>query len=210
MTNWKKFLVDDHADVKRLDYVIRYNSIPSLYQESVSQHTFWVVLHSVLLHRTISKNTNKQDDSIETFILRKALIHDIGECVTGDVVRTFKYANPDLKKAVDDTEDMMVEKYLPSIIKELISDSVPKNGEDAKYVDTIVKAGDFISLFNYMRREFNRGNQEIAPFLNKMRQDFMAMHEKSAKENEWYQKKISELYLNMCELATHKEEVREV
>lgn len=208
--SWKKFLIDDHSEVKRLDYVMRYSSIPAVFQESVSQHTFWVLLHSVLLHRELTQSSNITDPSIEIFIFRKALIHDIGECVTGDVVRTFKYSSVNFKEAVDEAEDAMVQKYLPDSIKSLMLDSNSKNPQDAKYVDSIVKAADFISLFNYMKREHNRGNQEINPFLNKMREDLFNMHLKAKDAEEWYQTNLSDLYLSMHDLATHKEELRSV
>ena len=174
MENWKKFLFNDRADVKRLDYVIRYSSIPSVYQESVSQHSYWVVLNSILIHKEICANS-VNSPSIELSILKKALIHDIGECVSGDLVRTFKYSNSDFKEAVDRAEQDMIDKYLPSSIKSLIQESMVGTTEDQKYVNSIVKAGDFISLFHYMNREHNRGNREIYPFVNRMKQDMKLM-----------------------------------
>lgn len=206
---WRKFLIDDHADVKRLDYVIRYSSIPALYQESVSQHSFWVVLHSCGLHRVLSRHMNVEANVQELQILRKALIHDVGECVSGDLVRTFKYSNPDLTKIINVAEDAMVEKYLPEGIKAIITSSESPNEQDHKYEKAVVKAADFVSLFHFMNREHARGNREITPFLNRMVADVHTMSLK-ANDGTWYGEILSGLYKAMGECVCIIDGDREV
>lgn len=198
---WKSFLLADHADIKRLDYVTRYNSIPSLYQESVSQHSYWVTLYGLMIHNSIYSGKNAE---IELSILKSGLIHDVGECLTGDVVRTFKYSNPDLKKVIDESEEMMIQTHLPKTVKRVIAESVPAQKEDAKYVKDIIKAADFVSLFHYMNREYNRGNREIMPFLRRMMADSLQMSELCDK-SVWYGRHLSSLYSEMSILVTHEE-----
>jgi 5'-deoxynucleotidase YfbR-like HD superfamily hydrolase len=206
--DWKKFLINDYADVKRLDYVIRYSSIPSNFRESVSQHSFWVVLNSCLLNRELFQGNVFPE--LELMILKKALIHDIGECITGDLVRTFKYSNKDLKEIVNKSEHDMMEKYFPKLLLGLISETNNiKNKDDENYVNAIVKAADFISLFHYMNRQHNQGNREITPFINKMKIDLKEMSNK-AKDGTPYGPALSELYKSMSLLATCPEEDRSV
>jgi 5'-deoxynucleotidase YfbR-like HD superfamily hydrolase len=208
--DWKKFLLDDHAEIKRLNYVTRYSSIPSLYRESVSEHSYWVTLYSLLLHRQVTKAAGVDSAAdVEYRILKKALVHDIVESVTGDLVRTFKYSSTSLKQSVDEAEGLMVEKYMPGHIKNLIIESNNDESQDAKYMDAIVKAADFVSLFHYMHREYNRGNREIMPFLNRMKTDMKDMASRT-KSGEWYQKMLSGLYESMSKLVMCPEEDRPV
>jgi 5'-deoxynucleotidase YfbR-like HD superfamily hydrolase len=210
---WKKFLIDDHADVKRLDYVIRYSSIPSTYQESVSQHSFWVTLHSIMVHKLLCANYPKDgfnSPEIELSILKKALVHDLPEAITGDLVRTYKYSMNEFKKMADKAEDYMVQKYFPESLKSLIGETYIPDETKSKYVESVVKAADFISLFHYMNREHNRGNKEILPFLNRMKLDMKMMSDKSTEKNNWYDLELSRLYSVMAVYATHLEEDREV
>ena len=44
-----------------------------------------------------------------------------------------------------------------------------------EYVESVVKAADFLSLYQYMRREAARGNLEIIPFFVKMMGDLAEM-----------------------------------
>lgn len=203
--SWKSFLIKDHADIKRLDYVTRYNSIPSIYHESVSQHSYWVTLYALMLHQHIFSG---KDPEIELHICKMGMIHDIGECLTGDVVRTFKYSSPELKRVIDESEEMMMTKYMPMSIKRIIGESQPVQKDDAKYVKDIIKAADFISLFHYMNREYNRGNREIMPFLNRMISDSIHMSQ-SLDKNLWYSKHLSSLYSEMSVLVTHEETIRD-
>ena len=210
---WKKFLIDDHADVKRLDYVIRYSSIPSTYSESVSQHSFWVAMHSVLIHKLLVNGSTDQKlntDSVELGILKKALVHDLPEAVTGDVVRTYKYSMSEFKKIADKAEDFMVDKYFPNSIKELIDETKGKEESIMNYIESVVKAADFVSLFHFMNREYNRGNKEITPFLNRMKSDMKEMAKKSSGKGTWYDDKLTHLYNDMSNFATHLDENREV
>lgn len=49
--DWKPLLEAASSDVRRLDYVIRYSSIPVSVPEAVSTHMFWVALYAMMVHR---------------------------------------------------------------------------------------------------------------------------------------------------------------
>jgi 5'-deoxynucleotidase YfbR-like HD superfamily hydrolase len=103
-----------------------------------------------------------------------AIVHDMVEMRSGDFVRTFKYKNPDLKKAVDETEDMVIEEFEGPTKALYTTASMLMNLSDRPAVKKIVKAADFLSLFNYMTREVLRGNSEIAPFYKRMVDDLQS------------------------------------
>ncbi len=83
----------------------------------------------------------------------------------GDVVRTLKYSTPEMKREVDRAEGLLVDKLLPHQVRRTV---LPSPSED---VLAVVKAADFLSLWQFMRREAARKNLEIMPYFERMVQD---------------------------------------
>lgn len=193
MVFWRELIICVRGDISRLDYVVRYNSIPTRNRETVSQHSYWVSMYAMLIHRMLKKAHPELPD-VEHQILRAAIVHDIGECVTGDVVRTFKYATPEFKDAVDKAEMQMVDEYLPQQIKEIVADSeADLASTEGQYIKDVLKAADFLSLWMFMNREHNHGNAEILPFFRRACEDFGMMCNKY-RDGTPYQKELSQLY----------------
>jgi len=201
--NWDDVLEAASGDVRRLDYVIRYSSIPVFGVESVSAHMYWVSLYSLLIHRKMMPN----DLNLVGPILTKAIIHDLPEAITGDVVRTFKYSSTELKNAIDNAEEKIVERF-PEPISFLFSwyekmFTLADNGhsKDYEYVEAVVKAADFLSLQQYMNREWLRGNREFEPFFERMINDLNQIGNKVSKSEDPRIQELSKLYFLMAEKA---------
>lgn len=204
--NWKRFINVIQGDIRRLDQVVRFNSIPTLHHETVATHSFWVVTYALLIHRSLRKDPS--DDKLERDILLAALTHDFAECITGDVVRTFKYSDVDLKKAIDKAEDQMVSQYFPEELKSIMHESSDAfRSSSGKYIKSVIKAADFASLFMFMNREWIRGNREIRPFLERMKDDLRRIAATSAL-GDWYDVELSRLYNTMSEEAMNEPEMR--
>lgn len=169
-TGWEGVLEAASGDSRRLSYVDRYASIPVTFKENVAEHSYWVAQYSLLIHREASPS-----DFYIAPVLSYALMHDFVECVSGDLVRTFKYSTPELKRAVDEAEDKLAEGFDPKV-KDLMSLpwQLVQDEADVKYVKAVVKAADFVSLHQYMVREVNRGNREVEPFYRRMKRDLTA------------------------------------
>lgn len=176
--NWNQVLSAASGDVRRLSYVDRYTSIPVSFKENVAEHSYWVALYAALIHQEVSADT-----TLYAPIVTYALVHDIVECVSGDLVRTFKYSTEELKQAVDAAEEKLVSGF-PTELKSLMSlpwTLIQHEGDNA-YVKSVVKLADFVSLHQYMVRERMRGNSEIRPFFDRMQKD-MRMMAKKYREN---------------------------
>ena len=163
---WDSLIRTTTDDVKRLTAVWRYSSIPVAVRENVAEHSYWVSLYGVLIARALGASSE-----VQGWIAIYGLTHDLPECVTGDVVRPFKYSSDEFKLAVDKAEESMAS-VLPEALSQLMAVQ-----EDLKpeYVAAIVKAADFLSLYQYMRREAARGNLEIIPFFMRMVVDLEGM-----------------------------------
>lgn len=192
---WAKIYEAASGDVRRLDYVVRYSSIPVSYQETVAAHMYWVSLFSLLIHRHLMPD----DKVLIGMVLTKAVIHDLPESITGDVVRTFKYSSKNLKRAIDEAEEAIIEKFpepisslfkyyesqfrfsfLDNADREMTEDE--QNGtiamkKEREYVEAVVKAADFLSLQQFMNREVLRGNRELDSFLARMDEDLSKTEE---------------------------------
>lgn len=180
---WDAVLVASSGDIRRLASVWRYSSIPICIPENVADHSYWVALYSVAIHdEVINQSPNAQRKKyskrdVLLAIVLKALVHDMGEAVTGDIVRPFKYSTEALKKAVDEAEHTMMGERLPKSLTKIASDAgkIASEADASTYVEAIVKAADFMSLYQFMRREILRGNVEIVGFVGRMCEDFGKM-----------------------------------
>lgn len=163
MIDWSSLITASSGDIRRLSSVWRYSSIPISVPENVAEHSYWVAMYSAMIHKHIGDNATLLGE-----IVLKGLTHDLAECVTGDIVRVFKYSSPELKKEINKAE-MKLSSSLPEIITTIIPSGV------GKYVESVVKAADFLSLYQYMRREASRSNLEIIPFYERMTRDLCMM-----------------------------------
>lgn len=169
--NWENFLIDASSDIRRLDYVYRFSSIPVVMKEQVSTHSFWVALYSAMIHSEM----NGPGD-LTKFILSYALVHDASEARSGDFVRTFKYSSKELKEAINKGEKAMMDS-LPSRIKNMFDLPNHLSSTEKAYIYHIIKAADFLSLQQFMLREWNKGNTEIKCFYMRMLDDLTIMSE---------------------------------
>ncbi len=177
--NWWPAIGEMGGDVRRLSHVFRFSSVPVSVPENTAEHSFWVALYAVMIHAELGGSPDDVGP-----VLLEALVHDLPECVTGDVLRILKYSTPGMKGEVDRAEAILAEKLLgPRVlsISKLAGATrtrVRKGGAATggrRYVKDVVKAADFMSLFQYMKREAMRGNQEIAPYFSRMRSDLSKM-----------------------------------
>lgn len=175
---WRKF-VDLTSTFKGVDYAWRYGTIPITVRENVSTHLFWVTHYAALLHLRVDPT----DHETLGVCLMGASLHDIGESLTGEVVRTFKYTTPELKQEIDRAENIMLDR-LPDEAKELFivyDDMLTKLGTGgAEYVRVVLKVADFVAVFQFMKRELERGNREIGPYYDRMISDLKMMRDGAA------------------------------
>jgi 5'-deoxynucleotidase YfbR-like HD superfamily hydrolase len=167
--DWDSVLAACSGDVRRLSYADRYTTIPVSFKENVAEHSYWVALYSLLIHRELGES-----EALTGPILSFALVHDMVECRSGDLVRTFKYLTQGLKNAVSEAEKLIETSFPPLLKNEFYAISSVQDQTDRAYAKAVVKTADFVSLHQYMIREVARGNSEIKPFFKRMQDDLIA------------------------------------
>jgi 5'-deoxynucleotidase YfbR-like HD superfamily hydrolase len=174
-SSWASLIEASSGNMRRLSSVWRFSSIPVVGTENVAEHSYWVAIYAAMIHRHIA---GENCMVLMSQILLKALTHDIGEANTGDVIRTFKYSTPELKKEIDRAEGILLKNF-PNEIANLFVETDGSCHNLDKYIEVMVKAADFLSLFQFMRREAMKSNYEIRPFFTRMCEDLNMMAMKS-------------------------------
>ncbi len=72
---------------RNLNQIIRFNTRQKTFNETVASHIFFVSLYAMIMGDILKNNGHKIDMEL---LLKKALLHDIEETLSGDIVRTFK------------------------------------------------------------------------------------------------------------------------
>ena len=100
--------------------ITRYSQIHLLKPESVLEHTGFVCLFSYMLAEEMN---SKCDDKIDMgCLLKKAVVHDMDEVVTGDIPRPTKYFNKESQAAFE----KIAENGMAQIIDELDVGHLPE------------------------------------------------------------------------------------
>lgn len=175
---WRGLISDSSGNIRRLANVWRYSSIPISVPENVADHSYYVAVYAMMIHQELANQLAKpalMKPEIVAAILLKAVVHDVREAVTGDLVRPFKYSTPEFKEAVDAAEHNMAKKLLPAQVLNMENLAERMAGKQAAYVGAVVKAADFMSLYQFMRREVLRGNCEIRDFVGRLVKDLTSM-----------------------------------
>jgi putative hydrolase of HD superfamily len=174
--NFKDFLKKE----RKLDKVIRFSAQMRIKDESVSEHSFHVALYSMILADLEEKNFKNKVDKEK--LLKTALLHDLEECLTGDIIYDFKHTDKGLTREIKKMSQRFFEnlmKNLPEkIAKEYIlfwSKSKDKNRIEGK----IIEAADKLEGLIYALDEFSLGNKEFKKIIEGYKRQLRAIKLKS-------------------------------
>lgn len=149
-----------------LAQIKRYHSTPLHQNETVAEHTFYVTIIARALCGLIEENGTKVN-TLE--VLDKALVHDMEEMYSGDILQPFKYADPELKRLVDKINDKLVDKAfegLPDKLAKHFKHIWSDYHEGKRIEDKIVKMADRLSLIAYCLEQIKLGNTFMIEILD--------------------------------------------
>ncbi len=141
--------------IGRLKHTFRYSAQPVISRENVAEHSFWTAMIGITIAYEIL-------DIIAPKVALKAIVHDIEECMTGDLVRDMKYANPDTREAIAKVEKEFIGRLLAPMgnpggrILQEWTDS-----KDNTLAGQIVKLSDTLSVVQYCTKEMELGNTNL-------------------------------------------------
>jgi len=151
-------------DLSNLDTIQRWDLNRVISKETVSQHSFWVVLISTIFAEIL---TDRLD--LKYLILRYAITHDVPEIFSGDinhVVKRNKYNGKEISKLLDEfCDSMMSEKFgRMEFFNDLFCNLFEGvNKDDVLFVKKVVKLADWTSFLRYIEAEKSLGNTNLLP-----------------------------------------------
>lgn len=140
---------------KRLSLFKRYRDTPVVEQESIAEHSYFVVLITDTLCKVM-----KLGDIDRLKALEMAIYHDISESFSDDYTYEMKYISgtEGFRKALDIVEDSILEsisnKMKANNISQITKEYKDRKGLSAK----IVKLADWYSVYFYCSMENERGD----------------------------------------------------
>lgn len=173
-----KFL--KQSSIRRLNHIRRYSSIPVIRQENVAEHSFWVAFFSKIIGEYAICKFGEDTINIG-ILLSKALLHDIEESITGDIIRTFKYHNKDIAYEINFTSLEIIHKFIQDSFIEEVSEKILRDWEhskDATNEGKIIKVADMLCSIAYCIEEKKLGNkfmisvmQDTKKYINKLKEE---------------------------------------
>jgi len=158
--------------IRRLSHIKRFSSFPVNRQENVSEHSFWVALYSYLIATMMSQQGFKINiDKTVT----KAIVHDLEEALTGDIIRSFKYKNDNFRKMSKDIESSLMENEILdgfNKVQKNIIFSNWRNSKDNTIEGRVVAFSDILTVVSYCKEENNLGNKHLHSVSTQTKQYF--------------------------------------
>lgn len=155
--------VFEHFLDRSLAHVVRFNSRPQQFPESVAEHTFFVAYFtSVILH--FLKKAGETVD--EAKVLKMALVHDMEEVFSGDILKPFKHFNEEILAAIQNVSRQAIPMVFEDLPPDLSSEFVALWNEESKQESKeaqVVKLADKISLMAKCYEEMKIGNDFFRP-----------------------------------------------
>lgn len=146
--------------IGRLKDTFRYSAQPVISRENVAEHSFWTAMIGI----SIAYEVNEK---VVGRVALKAIVHDIEECMTGDLVRDMKYANPDTREAIAKVEREFIGKLLYPM--EATGEKILlewQYSKDNTVAGQIVKLSDTLSVIQYCTKEMELGNTNLVEIKN--------------------------------------------
>jgi len=138
----------------RLSSITRFNTRPKIVNESVAEHSYFVVLCSML----ISEFTDKENI---TNNMKMSVLHDVEESMSGDIPAHVKEDNKKLYNEIQKVNRDMMKNILSVLPKEL-SEEYNDLWNECKETKTVSSFADSLSGVLYCVREEKLGNHYLS------------------------------------------------
>lgn len=152
----------------RLKFVTRFNHRSKICVENVAEHSYFVSIMSLVVIDKFFPNVDKAK------ALQMALLHDVPEAITGDVLYSTKKSSPLIKKELDTFERQIMHEYFSPSISSIFEDFADDNSKE----HDIVILADIMSILMYIQNEKSLGNEN---FSNIEKKTDMRLHEQCKK-----------------------------
>lgn len=176
-----------HIMNRSLAHVMRFNLKPQHFPESVAEHSYFTAYVVALLARMLEKQgveINKEK------ALAMALVHDMEEMFSGDIILPFKYYSPEVTEAIQKVNKELIGDVFSDLPEDTASYFISlwnEEGEGETIEAQLVKVADKLSLISKCLEEMKVGN-EFFQSIYDAGLEFLYEYDKS-----WWQKIKNEI-----------------
>ena len=149
--------------------VHRYSSFPTIRRENVAEHSWWVSFIAYLISRDLVAQGRVVDFGV---VVSKAIMHDVSECVSGDIIRSYKHSNGHIADVMLEADQLNMDRLFDGDEYHPIGYGLKKDWESAKISHRlegqVVAFADMAAVAFYIREEYLLGNRKLLYVLKEM------------------------------------------
>lgn len=149
--------------VQRLRWIDRCSNTPHIKPYSVAQHSFYVSLYAMVFAHLENDRLEEERYNLE-LVLQKALVHDLEECETGDILYPLHDENPEFKERLNYIRDQCIEhkifEELPLLVREKFKQAW-RSAKDDSPEGQLVACMDKFEILMYAFSEYSLGNKSL-------------------------------------------------
>lgn len=141
--------------IRRLHHIQRYSSIPVIKPELVSTHSWQMAMIGSLICCDLEMPPGE--------VLERCVWHDVSECISGDIIRSYKHGSPEMEEACKEADHRNTYK-LTREFGDNVGDTVYliwENAKDDTLAGDIVRLADALCVCTYAAEEVRMGNQHM-------------------------------------------------
>lgn len=149
----------DHILNRSIAHIVRFSTTPRHFSESVAEHSFYVAYITAILSK-LAKAKGHQVDHAKAISM--ALVHDMEEQFSGDILGPFKSFSPEVKTAIRKVNKEVIHQCFEGLPESLQNHFVAlwiEEGEGESAEAQIVKAADRLALVAKCYEEVKTGNE---------------------------------------------------
>jgi 5'-deoxynucleotidase YfbR-like HD superfamily hydrolase len=165
-----------NGTIRRLNHIQRYSSFPVIKPENVAQHSWQVAFYTYIIGCDLNRRTGTAGSRFVNVRLAvvKALVHDVSEALSGDVIRSYKYSSPDMRRATawaDYTNMQDLTAEFGEVGEQLFDEwhDAKNNTMEGK----LVAFADLVTVVTYIREERAMGNSALNEVLQRCYEDLL-------------------------------------
>jgi 5'-deoxynucleotidase YfbR-like HD superfamily hydrolase len=151
---------------RNLDRIIRFSAHKRIKDQSVSEHSFHAALYAMILADIEEKNFKHRINREK--ILKSVILHDLEECLTGDIIYSFKYTDKKLFAKIKEIGQKLLADLFRDLPAEMSGEylNLWTTAKDKNTIEgKIVESADKLEGLFYAIDELSLGNKEFKPII---------------------------------------------
>ncbi|MBI4122798.1 MAG: HD domain-containing protein [Parcubacteria group bacterium] len=156
-----------HLQKRSLAHIVRFSAYAQNFPESVAEHSFFVAYTTAVFCQLLKRKKVKINSEKAVMM---ALVHDMEEMFSGDILGPFKHYSPDVMGAIRKVNERLIKKVFAGLPNQLANHFVSlwnEEGEQKVIEAQVVKLADRLSLIAKCSEEVKGGNQFFKPIYKK-------------------------------------------